>query len=63
MNIVSGPGERMARGGLECLVIVKSEEMEVRLSVSIIILKKPPAITQIMPTDSSPPVRVLYWVC
>lgn len=62
MNIVSFPGTRVAKGGSDSLLVVREEEMEVRLSVSAIILVKPAKITHIIPRENIPPVRVLYWV-
>jgi hypothetical protein len=63
MNIFSEPGIRVAKGGSDCTVVMSDDAMATRSSVSKTILKKPPAITQIMARERTPPARVLYCVC
>ncbi len=60
MNICSELGMRVAKGGLDCFLVTSEEVMLTRLSVSMIMLKKPAVITQIIARERIPPVKVLY---
>jgi hypothetical protein len=62
INIFSIPGINVPNLGSDSLEMTRLDVIEVRFSVSPIMLAKPDTITLIMAIESSPPVKVLYWV-
>lgn len=62
MNIFYLPGCRMAKGGSDCLIVVKEDVIKVRSRVSEIMFANPTMMTTMMERDRRPPVKVLYWV-
>lgn len=62
MNMFSEPGIRLANGGFDCFMVTRVDEMLTLFKVSAIMLAKPTTITQMIERESSPPVKVLYWV-
>jgi hypothetical protein len=62
INIFSIPGIKVPNAGSDSLEMTILDVIEVRFSVSPIMLKKPDIITLIMTIEISPPVKVLYWV-
>jgi hypothetical protein len=62
INIFSLLGVRVAKGGSDCLTVIKLEVMDDLLRVSEIILMNPVKMKTTIIRDRRPPVSVLYSV-
>jgi hypothetical protein len=62
IHIFSSPGVKLPSLGSDSLLTTLLELIRVRLRVSPIMLAKAMVITHIIAIESSPPVKVLYWV-